>query len=136
MVALHFRSKAMSICGSFVALCLFYVSATAQADEKRAAEVWSLLRPAFTPPVQYRDDMGHYHSLLEHPDGRPVTDAKDWPRRRQEILDEWQGLLGPWPDLLEKPQIKYLKAEHRENFTQHQVHVEIHAGGKYTEGYL
>ncbi|MHC4558991.1 MAG: prolyl oligopeptidase family serine peptidase [Planctomycetota bacterium] len=60
----------------------------------------------------------------------------DWQRRRQEILKTWQDIMGIWPPLIEKSKIKYLAKEHLENFTRHQVRVEIAPEQQTANGYL
>jgi dienelactone hydrolase len=45
-------------------------------------------------------------------------------------------MMGAWPPFLKTPQIRLLASEKRETFMQHQVHVEIYPGGKFTEGHL
>jgi hypothetical protein len=62
---------------------------------------------------------------LQFDDGRPVRTTADWKLRRQEILKTWHELLGPWPDLVEKPKVEYLEKERREGFTQHHVRIQI-----------
>lgn len=108
---------------------------SAQAEAPKG-DPWSKLKPYFSPLPEYRDDFGGYRSPLLFADGTKVKNAADWQRRRREILDEWHRLLGPWPALLAEPRVKIVKTEHRENFTQHQVQVEIYPGEKYTEGHL
>jgi dienelactone hydrolase len=110
-------------------------AAPATGDDKRAAEIWSQLKPYFAPPPEFQD-FGPYRSPLKFVDGRPVKDASDWQQRRQEILAEWHNWLGRWPELLDKPEVKLLRSERRENFTQQHVHVEVYPGGKYADGYL
>jgi hypothetical protein len=68
-------------------------------------------------------------------DGRPVRDAADWKRRREEIRTTWNMILGSPPPLLARPSIAVLTTENRENFVQKRVRVEI-AEGKTTDGYL
>src|SRR5262249_42480727 len=48
-----------------------------------------------------------------------------WWRRRKQILEEWQELLGPWPELLKKPKLEVLSAYVRENCTQRRVRLQI-----------
>ena len=36
--------------------------------------------------------------------------------------------MGPWPALIEKPKIEYLEKEHRDNFTQHHIRLEVAPG--------
>src|SRR5262249_1791188 len=68
-------------------------------------------------------------------DGRPVRTAADWKARRKELLLQWEKILGPWPPLLEKPEITYLEKTHAENFTRHKVRIQI-APGRTTDAYL
>src|SRR5437879_5816337 len=61
------------------------------------------LAPFFRPPPELAKDLGKYRSPLLFEDGTAVRNAADWARRRREILTAWHGLMGPWPELLEKP---------------------------------
>src|SRR5574340_875547 len=81
----------------------------------QSAESW------FAPPAKFAGDFGNYASPLKFYDGRPVRDAADWAKRRQEILSTWHELIGPWPPLIEKPRLEYLRTLARENFTQHRI---------------
>lgn len=81
--------------------------------------------PFVQPPPEFANDLGTYRSPLLFADGRPVKDAADWQKRRDEILKTWHEFMGPWPALLEKPKIEYLEKEQRENVTQHHVRVEV-----------
>ena len=89
----------------------------------------------FKPPAELANDLGSYRSLLRFADGRPVKTKADWAKRREEILDGWHKIMGPWPPLIDKPKIEYLEKTHRDNFTQHRVRVEI-APQQTTVGYL
>jgi dienelactone hydrolase len=90
----------------------------------------------FRPPAEYAGDFGPYKSPLIFNDGTAVKTPADWKRRRQEIVQTWHGLMGAWPPLIEKPKIEYLVKEHRENFTQDKVRVEIAPSGQMVDGYL
>jgi hypothetical protein len=90
---------------------------------------------AFEPKEQFKKDFGSYQSPLIFQDGRPVRNAADWERRREEIRTTWNTILGPPPPLIAMPSLVVLAAEHRENFEQKRVRVEI-AEGKTTDGYL
>jgi len=105
-------------------------------NPSKAAEVPASLRPFFTPPAQYANDFGTYKSPLLFNDGTPVKTPADWQKRRAEILTTWRHLLGNWPPLLDKPKVEYLDRQHRDNFTQHRVTVEIAPGGQTAAGYL
>ena len=94
------------------------------------------LDASFTrPPAEFVNRFGKYPSLLRFNDGRPVTTAREWHQRRQEILDDWHTIMGPWPDLLSQPRLEIVSREAREDFTQCRVKVEI-AAGQMTDGYL
>ena len=100
-----------------------------------STEAWKKISPSFTPPAEYASQFGGYRSPLLFNDGTPVRTPADWQRRRTEILDHWNGVMGAWPPVLEKPRLEYLEKARRENFTQHKVHVET-ARGQMTAGYL
>ncbi|HEV3005616.1 MAG TPA: prolyl oligopeptidase family serine peptidase, partial [Pirellulales bacterium] len=53
-----------------------------------------------------------------------------------EILDTWHRRLGPWPPLVERPEIKRLETVGRDGYDQHHVHVQISANDQYADGYL
>ena len=106
------------------------------AIQSRAAEVPESIRPFFVPPAQYANDFGNYRSPLVFHDGTLVKTPADWQKRRAEILVTWNRLLGDWPPLIEKPEIRYLEQQHRDNFSQQKVTVEIAPGGQTVAGYL
>jgi dienelactone hydrolase len=101
-----------------------------------AQDAGKRLATFFKPPTELVGVLGNYTSPLKFTDGRPVKSAEEWAKRRQEILKTWHEFLGPWPALVEKPKIEYLEKEHRDNFTQHHVRLEIAAGLKTEEAYL
>jgi len=94
------------------------------------------IAPFFIPPPELAHDFGEYRSTLRFYDGTPVKTRTDWQRRRHEILKTWHGIMGAWPPLIKKPKIEYLAKELRENFTQHQVRVEIAPEQQTVNGYL
>ena len=106
---------------------------TARAAETDAA--WARLAPYFSTPAEFAGQLGPYPSPLKFYNGQPVKSPADWPKRRQEILAKWHELMGAWPKLLAQPRIEFLGQTHRENFTQHQVKVEI-ATDYFIAGYL
>src|SRR3954451_25459178 len=88
------------------------VSAEATAPSDKDTEViHRRLGPFFHPPAEYAKDFGSYSSPLRFYDGTPVKSPADWPRRREEILAKWHGLMGPWPKVIDRPKIDYLKKE-------------------------
>jgi len=90
---------------------------------------------AFRPPEKFTGDFGQYPSPLIFQDGRRARSAAEWAKRREEIRASWNAIMGPPPPLIEKPRMKILAVEQRENFEQKRVRVEI-AEGKTTDGYL
>jgi dienelactone hydrolase len=92
--------------------------------------------PFFRPPPELAGDFGKYRSVLKFYDGTPVKTRPDFKRRREEILNTWNGLIGDWPPLIKKPKIEYLAQEHRENFIQHKVRIEIAPQQQTVDGYL
>jgi hypothetical protein len=83
------------------------------------------LAALFQPPRDLAGDLGSYRSPLKFAGGQPVRSAEDWKKRRQEILKTWHEVMGPWPNLIEKPKLEYLERERRDNLTQHQVRLEL-----------
>ena len=79
------------------------------------------MAPHFKVPDKFAKDFGDYRSPLIFNDGSKVETAAAWPKRRAEIQDQWQQLLGEWPPLITEPKVEILKTERRENFTQHTV---------------
>jgi len=94
------------------------------------------IAPFFSPPQELAHDFGQYRSFLRFHDGSPVKTQEDWQKRRYEILKTWHGLMGAWPPLIKEPKIEYLTKELREDFTQHQVRVEIAPEQQTVNGYL
>jgi hypothetical protein len=90
----------------------------------------------FRPPAEFANDLGTFKSPLRFDDGKPVTSAADWRKRRQEILKTWHQEMGPWPPILDKPKIEYLEKERRGNITQHRVRIEIAPGRTTDDAYL
>ena len=90
---------------------------------------------AFEPPAAFREDLGDYRSPLIFNDGRPVRDPADWQARRREILGAWHAIMGAWPALIDRPKVEVIGTQHRENFEQRRVRVEV-AQGRTMEGYL
>jgi hypothetical protein len=94
------------------------------------------LKPFFRPPSALAGDLGSYRSLVTFSDGRPVRNADDWRKRRQEIRDAWNKLMGPWPPLIEKPVLEYREKERRDQLTQHHLRLEIAPGVTTEDAYL
>ncbi|RIK84812.1 MAG: sialidase [Planctomycetota bacterium] len=97
---------------------------------------WSEMERFFAPPAEFAGKLGDFRSVLRFDDGSMVETAKDWPRRRAEILKYWHGVLGEWPPLVEKPRIRYGRHEHVENFTRHEIEIEVAADRFVASQYL
>jgi hypothetical protein len=107
------------ICGLLPAL------AVAEVSEKSPEAIFKKLAPYFHPPGELAKDGGDYRSPLKFADGTPVKSKADWLKRRREILDQWHKLMGPWPALIEKPKIEYLKESRRDGLIQYHVKIEV-----------
>lgn len=129
-------------CQAFVILfiSLFLVSETcAQNNRKLSPQdrqaIWQQIAPYFSPPEPLRNDFGKYRSPLKFYDGREVRSAKEWPKRRQEILSRWNGLMGSWPALIQNQKMEILETTRRDGFTQHRIRFSWTPTEK-TTGYL
>lgn len=87
------------------------------------------------PPAEFAGRLSPHRSPLLFDDGREVKTAADWERRREEILQTWHGIMGPWPPVVERPRMERLAGRRRENFTEFRVRLEI-APGRSGDGYL
>ncbi len=96
---------------------------------------WSIIGPHFSPPANWQGQFGEYRSPLKFDDGTTVTTADEWSKRRQEILEYWEGKLGKWPDLITEPKVEVLESVRRENFQQLKIRF-LWTQQEYTTGYL
>lgn len=97
--------------------------------------VWQKLKPYFNPPAEYAGEFGNYRSPLKFYNGTMVKTPQDWKRRRREIINRWQKIMGPWPALVKKPEAEIIDSTRRENFTQYRIRFTWRPGEK-TTGYL
>lgn len=93
------------------------------------------LAPAFEPPAALAEKLGEYRSPLVFDNGSIAATAADWKRRREEIARSWHQIMGPWPALIEKPEIEYLEKTERDGFIQHRIRLQV-APGQTLIGYL
>lgn len=100
-----------------------------------AGPAWQTIAPFFKPPAEYANQFGGYRSPLLFNDGTRVESAADWPRRREEILRQWNGWMGPWPPALEQSKLETLFSTNREDFVQRRVRLDI-APDQTGEGWL
>lgn len=73
------------------------------------------------PPPEFEGDLGDFRSPLQFKNGEVADSPTDWEQRRNEILADWHGLMGAWPEVITIPEIEILATEEREGFTQHQI---------------
>jgi dienelactone hydrolase len=125
MKPLHFR---------FLISFLFVVrGAIAYGQEQDT--IWQKLKPYFNPPPKYEGDFGKYRPPLKFYDGRLVKTPSDWKKRRNEIINQWQQMMGRWPELIAKPSVEIVDSTHRENFKQYHIRFAWRTDEK-TEGYV
>ena len=107
----------------------------AQTGLAQTAGLPELLCLWFAPPAEFAGKLGAYASPLKFYDGRAVGSPADWPARRAEILEYWQGRMGAWPALIARPKMELAEKQDREGITQYRVEIEI-APGVMQHGYL
>jgi hypothetical protein len=86
--------------------------------------LWQKLKPYFSPPAKYASQFGSYKSPLTFYNGSRVKTHSDWKRRRKEIFDRWQNIMGPWPAIIQSPEFQITDSIHKENYTQYSVKFE------------
>ena len=110
-------------CVASLLMSILFVLATEAPDTaKRTEDTWEFIAADFVVPDQYKDDFGDFRSPLKFRDGSEVKSEEDWGKRRKEILEYWNGLMGTWPPLLTDQKFEIISSEQRENFTEHKVH--------------
>ena len=98
-------------------------------------EIWKKIFPFFIPQAEYKNQYGIYRSPLKFYDGRPVVTKGDWIKRRSEILDRWNKMMGEWPPLLKGQEMKILDSVRRDGLVQYTVQFYWTPDEK-TKGYL
>lgn len=94
------------------------------------------LAPYYQPPAEWAGKFGEYRSPLRKIGGGEVSDAGEWPARRQELAELWQRRLGAWPPLLKRPQVKELETVERDGYVERHVQVQVSADGHVADAYL
>ncbi len=116
------------------ALCAWFASVSLNGAKKEESN-WDEIAPFFSPPKEWRDQLGDYRSPLLFNDGSKVETPADWGRRRAEIKRDWMNLMGPWPKLLDEHDAQVLEDKKRENFRQLKIRFKW-TPVQYTTGYL
>jgi hypothetical protein len=117
---------------------IFVVSAhlnIAMAEEPEDSIIWNKISPFFSPPAELKYEMGNFRSPLKFYDGHPVKTADDWKKRREEILDRWNQMMGVWPDLIKDQKLEIIESTHKEGYTEKIIRFYWLPNEK-TEGYL
>ncbi len=119
-----------------IVLSLFVtLSAYGKTENSRRDSIQTILAPYFTPPSQYANLFGKYRNPLLFYDGTPVKNKSDWALRRKEIRRRWMELMGNWPPLEEKNEMRILDTVHETSYIRHRVRFRW-APNEDTEGYL
>lgn len=125
-----------------LSLCFFYCLLSGHAQQVKghvsndsATTIWNEIAPFFKPPVELSNEPGPYRSPLHFYDGRPVTTARDWQKRRAEILARWNKLMGKWPPLFKDQQMIFTDTVKKQGYTQYRVRFKWMPNEE-TEGYL
>ncbi len=79
------------------------------------------LQSCFVVPESFRGDFGQFRSPLVFDNGEVVQSAAAWPRRRAEILANWESHLGKWPSLIRSPKVTVIETENRDGYTQSRI---------------
>jgi len=99
---------------------LFSQNRITQAEEAQA--IWEKISPYFSVPAAYQGKYGDYSSPLVFYNGDTVKTPDDWDRRREEIRNKWQEMMGNWPPLLEDQEVEILwKSTRNEGFSEYRV---------------
>lgn len=128
-----YTCKAMIVTSALLLLCSLICASETQAADPDPA--WQKIAPYFTPPAEYAGKMGTFRSPLLFDDGSPVKTPADWAKRRQEILKNWQAVMGTWPALIDKPKLEILKEEAENGYTKNTIKVQVSAD-QMLAGYL
>lgn len=115
------------------------VFGTGAQDKSAAGNEGQLIREKlsgyFSPPEEYRDNYGNYRSPLEFYDGRRVNSPKDWKKRRKEILEQWNGMMGKWPPLIRQQKMEITETKEEDGFIRQRIRYDW-LPGQQTDGYL
>jgi dienelactone hydrolase len=133
---LQYVARQLLSAGLAIAVAAFCAVAL-RADEPKARHAaWRQIEKYFQPPEEFAGQFGTYRSPLKFADAARVKTADDWARRRKEIRATWHRRLGPWPALLEKPELKLSETVERDGYQERHVHVQVSADGKLADGYV
>jgi prolyl oligopeptidase family protein len=131
--AKHMRCWILSFLSVGTAFAVATSPASSRAQDGPAP--WKVIAPHFTPPAEWAAELGDYRSPLLFSNGDAVQTPADWQKRRAQILQEWHGLMGQWPELITNPKVEILETTRRENFQQLKIQF-LWTPNELTTGYL
>jgi len=117
-------------------LALAVGGCSAKERRKETSDPPPEIAPFFQIPAAYRDVPDSHRSPLVFKDGTQVTQASDWPRRRSEILADWERELGTWPPLLDSPLVEVVGTRMRDEIREEQLRLGAALEGEKTTGFL
>lgn len=100
-----------------------------------ANELWGKISPYFTPSPEYKEQYGTYRSPLKFYDGRDVKTKGDWKKRRKEILNKWNSMMGEWPPLIKSQKMEVIETTQKDGYVLKRVRFNW-LPNDITEGYL
>jgi len=119
-------------------LVLFTSVFSLEAQEGKGSKLnsgWNKISPYFSPPEGLKGEYGNFRSPLKFYDGKEVKTPKDWEKRRKEILDRWNGMMGTWPKFLQNQELTIIDSIKKEGYTQYKASFNWMPNEK-TVGYL
>lgn len=122
----------------FIASIFITASAQKDANDHKQADkqkLWQQIAPFFAPLDSFQNNCGAFRSPLKFYDGQTVDSPEDWLKRRKEIVERWNGMMGKWPELIKNQEFEFLDSIKRDNFTQYKVRFNWLPNEK-TDGYL
>ena len=104
-------------------------------SDSESKDLWAYIAPYFSPPSEFTGKYGEYRSPLKFYNGQTVTTTKEWKKRREEILERWNEMMGKWPPFIEKQKMEILQTRQMEGYLLYKIRFNWLPGQK-TEGYL
>lgn len=104
-------------------------------QQTKEEAIWSKISPYFSPPAELKGKLGDFRSPLKFYDGQIVKTPEDWKKRRVEILNRWNSLMGAWPALIKDQKMEIIESIHKNGYTKNRVRFYWNPKEK-TEGYL
>ncbi len=105
----------------FLILLMLPFPIYAQKNSKHKEELWKKIKPYFSVPSEFEGQYGRYKSPLKFYNGDTVLTKNDWQKRRGEIFNKWNDLMGSWPGLIKKQKMEVLDTQKKEGYTQYKI---------------